>query len=1208
MRNVEQLADNSRERSINFNTSRSNVSHEEASYTKLGQDLSLRVVVCKRILNFVPYFIDEDYIKTHKPLKSSSSHQPPVTCIPLSQQPPTTEDSLRPPSASSCTTRSLPSSPRKSLQVHTSTDSDMFGSGALSSSAANSLRSQITSLAHSYGPTVYHCTGSLESRRKEIVQQELKQKHQYKQAKDEVKDRQQVLEEIFRASSKYLEDHQRLSKENEAKFRNDEALRYKDIAKQLEAVEQLETRKKHLVRYIQEKQHEKLLMDMERVEPVGQSCSEESVVSAISMVKQVCQSVRSVSEPRLGADADGRKPDGRLSRNAEREGKLRRAVSPSPSEIKSKSFMHRLKPSAIAEQVTARLYPAGLSKKSKPKRSRTTSPLPKQLIDEDKRKERSRSVPVLTDRQNTLGANADQSKDIILGDAAESMESSARYNCMQLGPISRQHQHMYDDRGGDISYDSKSLSHIPSTSTERLLYNKRVGSPVQMRKTNGSESHRRSSDLKLSKQKSPFSRKRQHFLGTSQTDLRSRESSMHDMVAKRREFFGVDVQNMGSYNAQLHYITSSPSGNVEQTSQYKSDIIDDNSSVMSLGDSASCEKFAGYRGPIGFSRLSSDDGDVSRMCRSASGVESRSSRSYSKNPVFQRSASRESTRSDVSRNSVSSRDSSCTGSSTRESGTREWRASSVGDSSTCSSRSHQSKKMTHNHPGRRDNAFSDYMPTDQIQKRCKPDECGVSSVTSSYDGGGDAISLRLESKSDDGGRLSVEPTHQLFAQSLRGGIIGRENTFDPCTRFNRARAEVSDDSSSLPDKVPHFCRSTPDANRCSEGYYSDNGHSSCFSLNHHDPCVTQPLLSTLPHSENRYDDMEPMVYSDDSLDDDTAPTYSAASSSSASNMFTYTLMSSDTEQNDQEKTSDPDHSINLTRSNLQDVELFSDDSLDHILEIVDNMELTVMPQSSHKASFRDNKLSDVEENDPKSESSEEELSHIRSESLYGEKYIEDFTITASTNNKYPNGIDLGCSISTGFDEFMFRDKTHPEDHESIVDEQIVPDVVDTQYIEDDVSCLYPQPSDYPQEDVIHDKYINITFDSLDTTSDNPHHTNLSMDSLDRTVSPPKSRTHNLSCYSHHNPISSTPRRTTSITPYVDGIDLTTVSSPSDDGYGKSISGHMVDSTSLSDDTGYGRSISILSTDGEVDVDGPFLSMDSLDINSSCSPRHPDVSR
>ena len=1070
-----------------------------------------------------------------------------------------------------------------------------------------------------YGASVHELRRSTEGYKQDVQQLELtqKQQHDRDRAKADVSEKQRILEEMFRASSNNLKAQKRLLQESEATFRSDEARRYKEIAKQLEVVEKLEIHKKHLVRYIQEKQHEKLLMDTERVEPIGQSCSEESVVSAISMVQQVGQSLRSASEPRLNNEPDGRNADGRLSRNMKREGKLKRTISPSPSEAKTRSFIQKFKPSSIAEQVTARLYPVMTSKKTKSKRSRTTSPLSKSSAPEEKRQERSRSVPVLTDRQKTLGGS---DQDIDLGATAASIH--ARHDYMHHGPVHHQDQYMYDAGGGGGGggpYGSRTLSHGSSSS-----------SLVRDRREDQNEQHRKPSGSKHSRQKSPLSRKRQHPVGTSQTDVRSKDSTVHDLAAKRRDFFNSDVQYLGSYNAQLQVASSK---DFQHSSQYKCDILDDSSSVMSLGDSASGEKFSSYRGPLGLNRLSSGDpedkGSV-RRCRSAGSVESRSSCSSSKVSSLQRSVSRESNRSDCSTSRVSvssSRDSSCAGSN---GGTRGWRASSVGASSTCSSRSHQSKKAPQKQPGRRDNALSDYISTHQIQKRTKPDVTS-SSVTSSLDGAGDAVSLKLSNENCDESKQAVEPTHQLFAQSLRGGIVGKESpTSDPCTRFNRARSEASDDSSSLPEKVPYSCRSTPDANRYSEGYYSDTGHSSCVSWNHPDPYLQQqhqqqhPYQSASPQSDINVrpqgvaddelhllnDDLEPMVYSDDSLDEEeAAPSYSAASSSSASNLFTYTLMSSDAEQNDQEEEDyNPGASVNSTHSQLQEVELFSDDSLDHMLEVVDNMELTVlMPHVTHRSPIHESRLSDVEEHDLKSQSSEEELAVLTAtDGLYGSgASMEASTITSSLHKKSPDGTDSGCSISPKSDP---NDETNSLNPDKRVEEHVDSNKYPEPYSQEDIGDAFflQQPAEYPLEDPVHVEHpFDMTHDSLDATTEDisyHQHRNFSMDSLDPTITPPTlSRSPTSPFRSYPRPISSTPRRPTSITPSVDSLDFTTASTPSDDGYGRSISGPPGGSTSLSDDTGYGRSISILSTDAEVEVDGPFLSVDSLDVSPGCQP-------
>ena len=974
-----------------------------------------------------------------------------------------------------------------------------------------------------YGASLQQLTTSIESEKKQIAQLELLHKHQCDEAKKEVENRKKALEQLTKESN--VDKQKELLMQQELDFRKDEAKRYKNIAEKLEMVEQLEQRKKSLLRYIQVKQHETLVLDMERVDPLGQSGSEESVVSAIGMVKQISQSLKSVTEP------DSRKPDGRMSRTL--KGERKKSASPS-HESKSKSLLQRLRPSSIAEQVTARLYTAVPGKKKR--RSRTTSPLPK--TSEFKRSDRSHSVPVLTDIRTP---KRDPSKERSTRMPAESVQSNddIRYNSMHHSTVSY----------NDFPYmdDSRSIS----SSTECLITSKTpddLSTPPQKRY----KSFDLHPDSKHSKQKT---RKRHHRTGSTGSDYRPSKTDKIDPEFKSTErkdnqsescVLTGDTFYLGSFNAQLTNVRTidkkcvSPSSS-DCPSQGRIDTED----CSSLDDAET------YHGHLSINRPSS----AGSGSHSSLGCHRRSaSHDDGYQRPLHRSMSRESTRSDCSRQSFSSRDSSCTGSS------KEWRSSSVGAASTCSSRSHGStNKGSNSKRVRRDNALSDYISAHQIPKRSKAEDIPYESLIESRDSygmspaasdcGSDAVSLRLESEREDSSKQQVDPTHQLFAKSLRGGPLEKETQSDPCSRLTRTKSDASSEDACPPGRH-HSCRSTPDGHRYSEGYYSDAGHSSTgWHPLRHTPTFrddisesNSPSLKTTSHEVE--DELSYVEYSDDSLDDDTEPSYSAASSASAG-IFP---------DNDQNKNGHNQPVQN--RPNRLEEDLFSGDSLDEMFEAVDNMNLTVVSTGDAKKPL-EVILSQSESDHSSSEASLN--SHLESKKGSAE--------TLAT--------DSGCSISPQSDiNSSGSEGKHP----------LLDDISSTDVTNDDTHFFLQQPSIYPPQDQIHDvRYL----DRLSVDVNTRH---VFDDSLDTT--PGRDFRGSPTSRSQPFPISSTPIRASSVTPSVDSLDLSRPSpqseygsmltpsfdgpsfdplhSPSDSMHSPS---HTVASHStISDDTGYGASL------------------------------------
>ena len=229
---------------------------------------------------------------------------------------------------------------------------------------------QIQSFADLYGAQLQQLRANVETQKKQLGQMESLHVQLQKQAEQEVTQRHKSIEELFMATSEKLDQERKKIQTKEQEYRAEDKGRLDSVVRQKELMEQLEHKQKQLLMYIEEKEHEGL-PDSERVEPLGESCSEESLNSAkgyarptkaskskktsathnrpVDSISTQAQVHSSYASPLSTPQSRERSPRPQGTRN------LRTSQADS-SLIHEKRSSPKLRTSSIAEKVTARLY------------------------------------------------------------------------------------------------------------------------------------------------------------------------------------------------------------------------------------------------------------------------------------------------------------------------------------------------------------------------------------------------------------------------------------------------------------------------------------------------------------------------------------------------------------------------------------------------------------------------------------------------------------------------------------------------------------------------------------------------------------------------------------------------------------------------------------------------------------------------------------
>ncbi len=199
---------------------------------------------------------------------------------------------------------------------------------------------------------------------------------QKKEAREKLVKRKVSVEEMFTASSDKVELAKQKLSEREKLYKEQSACTLETVSGKSDMLDKLQHRQKQLLLYIEEKERESL-PDSERVEPIGESCSEESLSNTSGKTypkhKHPKATMKHVTHARTISDPHMLRPDSKTQLAVAQVHQDQRPGSPrslSPRD-KSPRLGHKdssekkvaKRPSLIAEQVTARLYNAEQIKK-----------------------------------------------------------------------------------------------------------------------------------------------------------------------------------------------------------------------------------------------------------------------------------------------------------------------------------------------------------------------------------------------------------------------------------------------------------------------------------------------------------------------------------------------------------------------------------------------------------------------------------------------------------------------------------------------------------------------------------------------------------------------------------------------------------------------------------------------------------------------------
>ena len=234
--------------------------------------------------------------------------------------------------------------------------SDTVSRASVGSNASGSL----AGFAEVYGAELSRLQAVVEEQRRKLSSMEDAQRR----SEDGLLRKQSVMEEMFLASNERLEVQKQQLRELEHKYQTEDLSSLDSVSSQSSWLEQLETRQSKLRAYIDEKEQD-FQSDAERVDPIGESGSDESLTSSKGYKRHVKAALMQQQQhKRTGSDsghysyllhqstqyADVPVP-GKFGKPARRASSP--SQSPSPSNRKPSP---KLKPSLLAEQVTARLY------------------------------------------------------------------------------------------------------------------------------------------------------------------------------------------------------------------------------------------------------------------------------------------------------------------------------------------------------------------------------------------------------------------------------------------------------------------------------------------------------------------------------------------------------------------------------------------------------------------------------------------------------------------------------------------------------------------------------------------------------------------------------------------------------------------------------------------------------------------------------------
>lgn len=261
----------------------------------------------------------------------------------------------------------------------------VVGSGA-TGEATSGIDEQIQKFANMYGAQIKQLKLNVETQKEQLSQMEALQSKLKRQSEEDVRQQQDTIQRMFLASSEQLEQERRKIEDMEQRYRMEDKSKLENLVRQTELTEQLDHREKQLLMYIQEKDKEKSL-DAKRMEPLGESGSEESLNSSkgyarptkaslgrqqkassadkLSMSDSIKSETRAQVHASLNAPLSAPVSESILSTptKGQRErspkplaGKTSRAVLTTTDTNRAERRSPKLKPSTVAEKVTARLY------------------------------------------------------------------------------------------------------------------------------------------------------------------------------------------------------------------------------------------------------------------------------------------------------------------------------------------------------------------------------------------------------------------------------------------------------------------------------------------------------------------------------------------------------------------------------------------------------------------------------------------------------------------------------------------------------------------------------------------------------------------------------------------------------------------------------------------------------------------------------------
>ena len=164
------------------------------------------------------------------------------------------------------------------LELSTQTEG-ITGTGKMGDMDVSAVDSQIQDFAEMYSAQIQQLKANVETQRQQLSQMEELQAQLKDRADIDIKKQQEAIQKMFLVQSERLQLEQKEIEVKEQRYRDQDKAKLESVVKQTELVEQLSHRQKQLFMYIQEKERE-CLVEAERMEPLGESCSDESLNGA----------------------------------------------------------------------------------------------------------------------------------------------------------------------------------------------------------------------------------------------------------------------------------------------------------------------------------------------------------------------------------------------------------------------------------------------------------------------------------------------------------------------------------------------------------------------------------------------------------------------------------------------------------------------------------------------------------------------------------------------------------------------------------------------------------------------------------------------------------------------------------------------------------------------------------------------------------------